>query len=251
MSEVTNTALPGGLSEAEFVDASASAKQFGRDDMLIPFMRILQPLSPQINSVEGSKAGLFCNVATGALYDDLLVIPIAHEHNYTEWLPDRGGFVKTHGNDEQSWQALCNKENKTAFKPVTTEGNTIQRARHFFIFNIVDGDVEPCIFPFTGTMLVRAKTWSSKIAYAPKVRTSNGMLSPVCYYYTYKVTVEKITKGPYTWYLPIINLNMKDGKAVSTLDLPNGKAIWNAARSFEASFKAGEIKVAPSEEDGF
>jgi len=244
--------LPGGLTEEELRKASEASQQgFDRSEQVIPFLRILQPLSPQIQDMPGAKPGQFCNIATGKLNDKKLIVPIVHQWNYTEWLPEREGFVKDWGEDMQGWQNECDAENKNAFKPITKSGNNILIARHFFVFDIdeEDNDIEACIMPFTGTMLTRAKSWSSKITYAPKIKTGNGLVRAPFYYYNYRMTTEIIKRGPYTWYLPIINLNMENGKAISTLDLPNGKAIWDAARRFEESYNAGEIKVASQEEE--
>jgi hypothetical protein len=250
-----NLPVVNGVSEEEFIEASnRSSKSFDIKDQTIPFLKILQPLSPQLNDLDGAKAGMFCNVATGKLATNMLVIPLVHCWNYTEWLPDRGGFVRDWGTDEQGWKMQCDQENRTAFRPVTMEGNSIVQARHFYVYDVDEdtGDIETCIFPFTGTMLTRAKLWSSKIIYSPKIKTSQGLFRAPFYYYTYRMTTELIKRGTYRWYLPVITLNMKEGKAVSTLDLPNGRSIWEAAKDFEKSFDAGEIRIsAPQVEEGF
>lgn len=70
--------------------------------MAIPFLRILQKGSPQLNKmkpefVPGAEAGHFFNTVTKELYGTKLgIVALKFEHMYIEWLPDRGGFVQYH-----------------------------------------------------------------------------------------------------------------------------------------------------------
>lgn len=90
----------GGL-PAEFAgmeaDDGAGMEDVGADEQLIPFITILQGLSPQVQRgngayVQGAEVGMIFNTATKRLMGSLHFLPIARDHNYVEYTPrDAGG----------------------------------------------------------------------------------------------------------------------------------------------------------------
>lgn len=242
-----NLPMIGGINEADFVGAAEQNERFGRDESVIPFTRILQPLSPQVGSVPGAQAGMFYNFATNTLNDGLIIcIPVVHQWNYTEWVSrnDGGGFVKDWAEDEAGWQAQCDYDQRNAYQPVTKDGHAILKARHFFILQLQDGNVEPSIFPFAGTSLKVARQWSSMMQNAPKIKTSKGMIVPAYFYYQYQITVEETKNNKGRWFLPKITPLIKDNKYVSILEHEHGKEIWRQAIEFRDGLKAGTFKAA-------
>jgi hypothetical protein len=105
------TQLPAALSE-DFLkevmqDAGAGTSQLGMDDVAVPYLYVLQALSPQANPdseayIEGAKAGMFYNNVTNEIFDGrevgLEVIPCAYERKLVEWVhrDDGGGYVQDH-----------------------------------------------------------------------------------------------------------------------------------------------------------
>lgn len=75
------------------------------DDLSIPFINLLQALSPEVNAeegdvefVEGAKAGAFVNTVTRELHEDVSFVPCHLDHCFVEWVPRKegGGFVARH-----------------------------------------------------------------------------------------------------------------------------------------------------------
>lgn len=232
-----------GLPEDQFIQEANRKEGFTRDESIIPFTRILQPLSPQINSTPGAEPGAFMNIATNTINKELVVIPIFHVWNFTEWTPrdQGGGFIRDWGEDMQGWQSKCDFDQQHAYIPETKDGHIISKQRHFFIFVMnEDGSYERSIMPFAGTSLKVARQWSSMMENAPKVETSKGLMTPAYFYYTYKITVteNRNTKG--RWFLPMIRFN--DNKRI--IDYPNGEQLWKDAIAFRDSYRAGEVKIA-------
>ena len=65
-------ALPGGYNYGD--DAGSGWENTGTEDFTIPFLAILQSMSPQVQEteaefIEGAKAGMLINTATQELYD--------------------------------------------------------------------------------------------------------------------------------------------------------------------------------------
>lgn len=70
--------------------------------MSIPFLRILQDLSPQLKKtkpeyIPGAEAGNICNTVSGTLYDPPLQFVVAKfERYFIEWGESRGKFIAAH-----------------------------------------------------------------------------------------------------------------------------------------------------------
>lgn len=255
---MSDRTLPVGneLSEDEFIKAAQENEGFTQKESVIPFTKIMQPLSPELGSVPNAVPGVFLNVATNKIVDGkegMIVIPVLVQWNYTEWTATKGEggqFVRDWGEDESGWQALCENDQKNAYQPVTKEGHSILKARHFYIFQISEiGEVEISILSMSATSLKIAKSWSSMMQYAPKISTRVGMMTPAYHYYTYKITLEENKNQKGRWFQPKVVYNMVEGKLITVLDCPNGKAIWDQALAFRESFKGGEIKAAAQIED--
>ena len=223
-------------------------KKFTKDEGVIPFIRVMQPLSPQVNDA-GISPGGFLNLATNKYSKDLLVVPVDVRWNYTEWSAPQGEggqFVRDWGENDKGWQDLCEGSQKFAYQPVTKDGHVILIARHFYIFDInaETGEFERCIFPLYATGLKIAKAWSTMLQFAPKVATSRGMMTPAFFYYTYVVTLDEVknTRNQ-RWFQVKINPNIVDNKYIPVMDLPNGKAIWDAAVRLREDLTSGVARA--------
>lgn len=84
-------------------------------DQKMPFLAILQKGSPQVNEeeskfIEGARAGMLVNTATGRLYSgkegEAEVVVIGYRRNFVEWKPNRGGYVNTHEFDARKLKSL-------------------------------------------------------------------------------------------------------------------------------------------------
>lgn len=122
----------------EFIDKKDSVEGFegiNIDTIAIPFIKIAQDLSPQLKKtkpeyIEGLEVGDMFNTVTGVKYGksfDFTVIKF--EHIYTEWKPDRGGFVGYHTPDQAYQLAVSSKFNQMK----TAEGNDLVETYMYYI----------------------------------------------------------------------------------------------------------------------
>lgn len=86
----------------QFEDDASGFEDINLDTISIPFIRILQDLSPQLKNkkaeyVEGAESGMIFNTVNEAIYDAPLKFVVGKfERYYIEWKPDRGPFVAQH-----------------------------------------------------------------------------------------------------------------------------------------------------------
>jgi len=125
----------------------------------LPFVRILQDLSPQLKSnkdeyVEGSKAGdLFFNKTKCVLANPLNIIPVYTKAVYTEWIPrNKGGcYVASHPLTVVS-DPSYEKGRERQYDEWLGE-NELRYTSYWFILAEIDGSWEEAIIPFTSSQL--------------------------------------------------------------------------------------------------
>lgn len=125
----------------------------------LPFVRILQDLSPQLKSnkdeyVEGSKAGdLFFNKTKCLLANPLNIIPVYTKAVYTEWIPRNkgGGYVASHPLTVVS-DPSYEKGRERQYDEWLGE-NELRYTSYWFILAEIDGNWEEAIIPFTSSQL--------------------------------------------------------------------------------------------------
>ena len=77
-------------------DSSSGLENVSADDLAIPFLRLAQALSPQVNEREGAyikdcKQGDIFNTVDNTFYkgdEGVSVVPVAYKRSYLEWAPN-------------------------------------------------------------------------------------------------------------------------------------------------------------------
>lgn len=154
--------------------AGAGMDDIGQNEMLMPFIRIVQPTagilkesSPGYN--EAVRQGMMMNTATGEIYDRKVgfdFIPCWREQSYTEWVPvDAGGGFRGvwDHNDPRANKLLAEQG---AFKALKTPDGT-ELVETFTLYGVVvplnedgtrrEADAAPAVIPFTSTQIKKYK----------------------------------------------------------------------------------------------
>jgi len=125
----------------------------------LPFIRILQDLSPQLKSqkdeyIEGSKAGDLMFAKTQSLLPQpVKIIPVYTKSIYTEWVPRSkgGGFKGNHAlnivNDSN-----YEKGRERQYDEWLGE-NELKFTTYWFVLMELDGKWEQAVIPFTSSQL--------------------------------------------------------------------------------------------------
>ena len=209
------------------------------EDFAIPFIRVLQPMSPQLQKqngsyVEGASAGDLYNTVTGEAYDGakgISIIPCAYNKKFIEWIPREKGGGLVNANHDISILSSCTRDPESR-RFYTPEGNEIVETAQFFV--IVSGDVpQQAVLAFTSTQLGVARKWLSMLRMA-RVQNSKGeSVEAPMFAYTYRLTTTVQSNDKGSWNAYSIN---QEGS--TSMDVAKTcKEFMSAARSGDVAVK--------------
>lgn len=195
------------LKAAAFKFANDADNMEGFEDingktMSIPFIRILQKLSPQLDKqkpefVMGAEEGHFFNTVTKQdLGDSINIIVLKFEHVYIEWRPNRGGFVSYHSEDNAARIAV-----DTTFGAwKTKDGNELQENYAYLV--LVEGhEAEgPAVLSLSSSAIKMAKNWNRLMV--THVMENGKKAMP--YYLVWNLSTEYQKNDKGTWYAPAV-----------------------------------------------
>lgn len=197
--QVTKPAAGGQIVASELAsmfeqDQGAGLENVTAKDLQVPFIGLLQGLSPQIKRthekyIEGAQQGQFFNTVTEELFDRAEIIPIEFKKVWNEWKPRKGaggGFVATHASEEEA------EENKRR-EPVGTDNGepvyteVLDTANHFVMIRKIDEEGNPAsewgwaVLSMTKTKLKVSRGWLSKLSTLTVDIGGNRKVTPPSY----------------------------------------------------------------------
>jgi len=138
-------------------------------DTTVPFLGLLQALSPQIkpDGVKGAQQGMLINTVSEQLFsgdEGVLFVPSTTEHCYVEWVPIKkgGGFVGRH---ELGSDVVVKALDKFSFNELETDaGNDLIET--FYVYGVLcpeDALPQPIVIAITSTKIGVYKKWMGKL----------------------------------------------------------------------------------------
>lgn len=223
---------------------------FGQSDISIPFLRIIQGLSPWIQPQdpkydEDAKQGQIVETVTPQFFDGktgIYVIPVLYQRSYTEWKPNRGGLVADHGSSGdilKNCKRVEDGDGKT--KIVTPAGNEISEAALYYVMwaTSLDGPWEQALLTMSGTQWRKARDWNTNMAKL-RITKADGtvMKNPLPFAGVYHFTTVGEKKDNYNFF------GWKIEHVGYTLALNNGLWLVQEAVDFRHLAQEGRVKGA-------
>ena len=208
------------------------------EDFAIPFIRVLQPMSPQLQKqhgsyVEGASAGDLFNTVTGEAYDGekgILIVPCAYNKKYIEWIPrEKGGGLVNAGHDI-SVLSSCTRDAETR-KYHTAEGNEIVETAQFFVL-VLEDTPQQAVVTFTSTQLGVSRKWLTMLRMARVQNNKGASVDAPMFAYTYRLTTttQSNDKGSWNGY----SVNQEEATELSVAMI---------AKDFMSAARSGEVQV--------
>lgn len=198
------------------------------EDIAIPFINVLQALSPecQPDGVEGAKAGMLFNSVTQELYKEIEMCPAITQHVFVAWRPREqgGGIVGTYAIHDPVVKAA--KAASTEFGKYKTEnGNDLVET--FYVFFILNR-AAMAVMAFTSTKIKAYKAVMGRLNAFQIAMPDGRRINPPLFAHSVKVTTKAEKNKHGSFYVPIVQPAVENDVQKSLLK-PNDPTFLMAA----------------------
>jgi|TARA_R100000084_G_scaffold73174_1_gene32752 hypothetical protein len=234
-----NGKLPAELAAAFEEDASYGFEEVTSSDLQIPFLRIIQALSPQLKKsdpafIAGASQGDIFNTVTNHVWEadeGVVVLPVHFQMKFLEFVPrtQGGGFLGEIAADSPDIRAAV--RDKDSGMELLPSGNELVRtAQHYVKIVHEDGNLENAIVDMKKTQLKKSRLWLSMMM----MQKHNGKTMPsFANTYRLKSVEDGNDKGSWgSWSIAM------EGT------VPSLEA-YNDCKELHSSISSGELKIAP------
>ena len=206
------------------------------DDIATPRLKVLAQMSPELEEIDGAKAGMICNSVSKKIYsgqDGISVVVCGYDKVWWEW-QDRGKGSSAPVNIFSPVDKPTNAVRGDDGKFRLESGNYLEECANFYCL-LLNGGVapEPAIISMKATQLKAARSWaySLKNEFIQNPKTKKLFLAPSWYrIYTLPTTKQSNDKG--SWY----------GWVVNKGDFLNSEDTFDMAANFNESVRKGIVK---------
>lgn len=213
-----------------------------QDDYSIPWLAILEALSPALEENPELRAGWLYNSATGEAYQKgVSFVPAITKHLFVEFKPrgQGGGFVAVHEPDSNLVMDCKNTQDFGQYK--TPNGNELTET--FYVYGVMideDGGTVPMAISFSGTRIKKYKNWMTK-ARTVQLTNAQGKRFPAplfAHKYRLETVPDSSPKGKFNnWKISF------DGASAAEARLDPKSDAVQEARSMIELVRSGEAKV--------
>ena len=178
--------LPAPLQEALLDDAGQGLEEASREDFAIPFLNVLQLLSPQVDTegdayIPDAHAGMIFNNVTEQVYDGetgIIVIPVHFEKVYNEFVPrDAGG----------GWRGQFTSKEE-ALDSVAPGNEIIDTANHYVLYRTGEDDWQPALLSCVSTKLKVSRQWLAKMRMLKVANVDGERFTPATFAQMWGIT---------------------------------------------------------------
>lgn len=232
--------LPVAFADDMMADAGLGFENVSANDVAIPYLKILQALSPELRGqtkVPGAEEGLIMNTVTTQLMKEFRVIPCAFKKSYVEWTPREagGGLVKEHADESILASTKKNERNQD----VLPNGNLIVTTAYHYVLVLTEGGFERAVMAMSSTQLKKSRRWLGQMM-SLQIKVGDKSFTPPPFSHSYHVATGMETKDSNSWFGWIINDPV----------LVNDKNLYETAKKFGQDVSAGLVKVTAPPQEG-
>jgi hypothetical protein len=206
------------------------------DDIATPRLKVLAQMSPELEEIDGAKAGMICNSVSKKIYsgqDGISVVVCGYDKVWLEW-QDRGKGSSAPVNIFSPMDKPTNAVRGDDGKFRLESGNYLEECANFYCL-LLNGGVapEPAIISMKATQLKAARSWaySLKNEFIQNPKTKKLFLAP-SWYRIYTLTTTKQSNDKGSWY----------GWVVNKGDFLNSEDTFDMAANFNESVRKGIVK---------
>ncbi len=243
-------------------DAGAGSENIDLKHLTVPFLTILQQLSPQVQKggpeyIQGAEAGDIMNTLTKKLYkanrgeannNGICVAAVMFEPKAIEWKPrgqgGGGGLIRVWGDDNSYMNHPDYQFSKEKNRWISREGNEVtdhydtyvNQYGYFDEKNELIPEAAQGILSCKGSQIKKAKGWNAERMML-RVQVGGRSINPPGWYRTYRVRTQFESNDKGSWFGWVIEPHEESMK------LPNGRDFYGFCKSTWQSIHGGELKA--------
>ena len=230
----------------DIFETAGDGASFDSSEMQIPFVRILQALSPQLNKkkpefIEGASSSDMYNTVTGQYWDGeegLVVVPCYQTTKYLEFVPrDQGGGYK---GEIPVNDPILQRTSREGSKEILPHGNELVKSDHHYCLVVdADGGFQPAVIDMKSSQLKVSRRWKTQIAMQKIKHPKTGaMVTPAVYATMWRLSTTEESNDQGTW----------GNYQIAKESLVTDRDLLLEAKAFRESIMAGEVKAAKDPE---
>lgn len=214
-----------------------------KKDLIIPQLKIAQQMSDEVNKkdakyIEGLEEGTIFDSSSSTVFEDgVQLIPVSFKTNYIEWEPNRGGFVKAHGNDSSildDCDLVPDQQNPKRKRHILPNGNEIVEHAEWYCINVTD-NFKPVFLSMSVTQLTPSRKWLNAMKSEVLTKSDGTKFQAPMWFRSWKATTAEDSNGKDTWSL------WKFSPSETILEIDPTKALLEKAKDFNKEVATGEV----------
>lgn len=229
----------------DIFEYAGEGASFDSSEMQIPFVRILQAMSPQLKKreaeyIEGSEQGDMFNTVTNQIWtgeEGLTLVPCFQTTKYLEFTPrEQGGGFRGEINADDP---ILTRTQRSGAKEILPTGNELVKSdQHYCLILDNDGGFQPVVVDMKSSQLKVSRRWKTQIAMQKVKHPRSGQLiTPPLFATQWKFTTVEESNDQGSWF----------NYSIEKTGLLENRDILLEAKSFRDSVAAGEVKAAPED----
>lgn len=229
-------------------DAGAGFENTTMDDYAVPFLMVLQKLSPQCDEdkpmefVQGARPGMFYNTATGDLYESIRIVPCSYQRMFAEWIPrEKGGGFRGHHLPESAEVVKATSRRDERGRFLTDRDTHLMDTRYHFVLLINGKTPCPAVIALSSTQIKKSRLWMAMMRKIEMTTPDGRSFNPPMFSHIYKISTVSESNDQGTWK----GIKVEIERPLSNAEYP----IYAAAKAFRKEIEAGRVKVDDSQID--
>jgi len=229
----------------DILEFAGEGAAYDSSEMQIPFVRILQAMSPQLKKreaeyIEGAEQGDMFNTVTKQFWtgeDGLIVIPCFQTTKYLEFTPrEQGGGFR---GEIAATDPILQRTTRQGAKEILPTGNELVKSdQHYCLIVAEDGSYQPVVIDMKSSQLKVSRRWKTQIALQKVKHPKTGQsITPPLFANQWKLTTVEESNDQGSWFNYQIEL----------VGLIQDRNLMLEAKAFRDSVASGEVKAAPEE----
>ena len=235
--------LPAIINDMFLADAGIGVHDLQTEDLAIPFLKVLQKMSPELDDLDVRAGDIFNTVTKEGVSGKtgVRVINCAYHLQHIEWEPrgtGSGAPHKIYAAGAEMPETQRGEDNKDYV--VDGNGRYIERTAQHYVLVIDDNDfTQQALISMKATQFKKSKQWNSALKALKMKDTSGNLFTPARFAHIWllKSTPEENKNG--SWH----------GWEISKESLIEDIALYQEAKLFAESINEGQIRVRHSREE--